>query len=458
MDKVIAQILGLSSKDEDLQQLKTFLSKAEETILRSPHQIDEALNVLDPHNHTLGYLYLLAVKAILPRPDQQVFITQVQGFLQTCNPAQVALSTFKFAKVCRAYATVLVELHQPIRGVGPLRKAIAALSKPRGSPLGNELTGIHTDFIQLCLLSKCYRAALPVLDEEAFEVNPDGSGVSVKDVLCYYYYGSLVYIGMKQYRKALEFLKLVFSIPAAVISAVMVESYKKFILVSLLETGSIVALPKYTSGVIHRYIKRTAEPYHDFATAYINYTKNPSSEGHSSSSNNNNPAPNSLEEIHRVAAQHVEVFQKDGNLGIVKQCIQSIYATNIKRHTQTYLTLSLKDIAESVKLPTIQDAQKAVLRMIENGEVHAQINQRDGMVAFEEDPEQYDTNSMMVKLDDQIKKIMTVDRRLRAVDNQIALTPLFVQKMMGHESRDTDASYYQRSIAHDDGRSWEMFR
>jgi len=193
--------------------------------------------------------------------------------------------------------------------------------------------------------------------------------------------------------------------------------------------------------------------------------KNPSesqgSSNHSSNSNNNNSSsaiPNSLEEVHRVAALHLEIFQKDGNLGLVKQCIQSIYATNIKRHTQTYLTLSLKDIAESVKLPTIQDAQKAVLRMIENSEVHAQINQRDGMVAFEEDPEHYDTNAMMNKLDDQIKKIITVDRRLRAVDNQIALTPLFVQKMMGHERGDTDVSYYQRSIAHDDGRSWETFR
>jgi COP9 signalosome complex subunit 3 len=55
---------------------------------------------------------------------------------------------------------------------------------------------------------------------------------------------------------------------------------------------------------------------------------------------------------------------QDNNFGLVKQCIQDLYRRNIKRHTQTFLTLSLSQIAESVKLASPKDAEKAILRMV----------------------------------------------------------------------------------------------
>lgn len=64
------------------------------------------------------------------------------------------------------------------------------------------------------------------------------------------------------------------TVPASALSAVVVESYKKMVLVSLLATPSELAgskpnlLPKYTSTVVSRHIKQTAQPYHDIATAY----------------------------------------------------------------------------------------------------------------------------------------------------------------------------------------------
>jgi COP9 signalosome complex subunit 3 len=65
------------------------------------------------------------------------------------------------------------------------------------------------DFVQLCLLAKCYRTALPIIDEEIFEVSTEATGLQSKDLLCYFYYGGRVYLGLKQYKKALEFFKLV---------------------------------------------------------------------------------------------------------------------------------------------------------------------------------------------------------------------------------------------------------
>ncbi|OAY67946.1 COP9 signalosome complex subunit 3 [Ananas comosus] len=76
---------------------------------------------------------------------------------------------------------------------------------------------------------------------------------------------------------------------------------------------------------------------------------------------------------------NVEKFQSDNNLGLVKQVLSSLYKRNIQRLTQTYLTLSLQDIANAVQLKTPKEAEMHVLRMIQDGEIFATINQKDGM-------------------------------------------------------------------------------
>jgi hypothetical protein len=60
MDKIIATIQGLSTNDEnDLKQLKNTLINYEETFFKHMSSLDDALSVLDPHQHSLGWLYLL---------------------------------------------------------------------------------------------------------------------------------------------------------------------------------------------------------------------------------------------------------------------------------------------------------------------------------------------------------------------------------------------------------------
>jgi hypothetical protein len=46
-----------------------------------------------------------------------------------------------------------------------------------------------------CVLSKCYSAALPVLDQEVDDVDPKKTAMTAKDFLLFGYYGGLVYTG-----------------------------------------------------------------------------------------------------------------------------------------------------------------------------------------------------------------------------------------------------------------------
>ncbi|PKA65926.1 COP9 signalosome complex subunit 3 [Apostasia shenzhenica] len=96
-------------------------------------------------------------------------------------------------------------------------------------------------------------------------------------------------------------------------------------------------------------------------------------------------------ELEAFIQANAEKFQTDNNFGLVKQVLSSLYKRNIQRLTQTYLTLSLQDIANTVNLNSAKDAEMRVLQMIQDGEIFATINQKDGMVSFHEDPEQYKT-------------------------------------------------------------------
>lgn len=77
--------------------------------------------------------------------------------------------------------------------------------------------------------------------------------------------------------------------PAIVLSAVMAECYKKYVLVSLLHQGAVKPAPKYTSSIVQRNLKGLCPQYQDFANAY---------------------ASNNTDELHKVATQHAEVFTK----------------------------------------------------------------------------------------------------------------------------------------------------
>ncbi len=71
--------------------------------------------------------------------------------------------------------------------------------------------------------------------------------------------------------------------------------------------------------------------------------------------------PSSLE---LVLAKHRDVLQRDNNWGLAKQVQESLYKKIIQRLTQTFLTLSLNDMALRVQLPSVLEAEKLVLTMV----------------------------------------------------------------------------------------------
>ena len=137
----------------------------------------------------------------------------------------------------------------------------------RLDPTSSCLTSTHLVFVHLCLQERCFRDALPILDNDVFHFPTmydknsnqpllcaqhetsstyitNTSGISEKlycnHHLQYFLYGAMLYIGVKDWNRALLFLEIVLRSPTSGnASMIQVEAYKKFVLVGLLLGGRV---------------------------------------------------------------------------------------------------------------------------------------------------------------------------------------------------------------------------
>lgn len=80
--------------------------------------------------------------------------------------------------------------------------------------------------------------------------------------------GGVIYTAMKNYSRAITFFEIALTTLLPVMSQIMVESYKKFVLVSIIHLGSVPTLPKITPQFIERVLKPVCIAYLDIIPAY----------------------------------------------------------------------------------------------------------------------------------------------------------------------------------------------
>lgn len=412
------------SKQGDFRELLNVMWKSIEVLAKNAQHLDNVLETLDLQQHSLGFLIVLFVKFALPNPAgatnpeaYKPLFNQVQDFIIGCNGEQVRYVPQLYVKVCHQFTQTLVELGMPMRGIELLRRAIHKIQL-----FDSQLTSIHADLCQLCLLSKCFKPALEFLDTDITSINQESGWFTLtagcfdaKYFLLYYYYGGMIYTALKNYDRALYFFEVCVTTSATAVSYIMLAAYKKYILVSLIVHGKVLNLPRYTSQVVNRYMKPLSQQYQELANAYL---------------------INSCDEVDNIITKYEEVFTTDQNFGLVKQVLSFLYKKNIQRLTKTFLTLSLSDVASRVHLSGPAEAETCILNMIEDGEIFATINQKDGMVVFHDDPEKYNSPEMLAKLEKEMAACMELDKQVLEMEEEVVLTPQYVRKACGQNDQD----------------------
>ncbi|KAJ5591767.1 uncharacterized protein N7459_002136 [Penicillium hispanicum] len=245
-------------------------------------------------------------------------------------------------------------------------------------------TSTHLLLVQLCLHARAYACALPVLERHICHIpGPDsidpstpstvlceedntsltfmanGTGfssrLSYRDYLRYFLYSGMVYMALKEWRKALNFLGTVISIPTtSSMSLVMVEAYKKWILVGLLDKGKLCSPPNMTAS-------HMTKMYHSLARPYVNL-------GHAFESG----------DILRLQAEvgaGQDIWCADNNMSLVTQVVKAFSAHTLIGTKKIFAALTVAEISEQApSLPLDgEQAESTIASLIMSGAMDATL-------------------------------------------------------------------------------------
>ncbi|KAI9274806.1 hypothetical protein BDA99DRAFT_498636 [Phascolomyces articulosus] len=415
IDEILAFVTSV--EEHNAEQMKTMAKK----LVRLPEPHFQAntttnldpLTVLDPAQHSLGYLFFLTSRcsAVSDAEVAQFLVQAINHFVNVFKPEQLLYAPTRITHIAHALDHLAKLLQNPLIPIVPLTIAINRLT-----PEKNTLTPLHAPLAKASLLAKMYRQPLEILDHDIENVDPAGFDISIKSFLLYHYYSAMIYIGNKNFERAIEFLVLTISAPAQVISAIQVEAYKKYILVSLIHLGRVPPLPRYTSVVLEKYFKNKHPEYSELVDSF----------------------QKGLPQLRASIEAHREPLTEDSHIGLAKQCIEALRREIIKRLGDVYVTLTMGEMAQLVSEKEKQtvnedDLERMLLAMIEHDQLFASIScilnesgQSIKMVHFADE----ETTGISLNFEQRIMEATQLRKKVSIMDKSEGLSKDFQTKYM----------------------------
>lgn len=422
VDSLVADVRKVQGEGE-FQELVARLNQCEEQLSKVEVSVlDTMIECLDVSTHSLGVMAALVAKVgrSKEQADWKLLIQQMKEFSNKFDVLQINENPLVFCNLYHQFTERLCEQRRiSMQGIPIVRIALEKFRKSSG-----HLTALHSDLIQLCLLAKNVKPALPFLAQEFSALQDENEQLDAKYVLLYYYYGGMVFTCLHDYLQALLFFTVCVTTPTMVISAVMVAAYKKFILVSLLKFGKEISLPRYSLHIVERVLKPLCGAYIQLSKAFCS--------GKAGS-------------VQAVVDKFQDTYSRDGNTGLIRRLVARVSKHNVQTLTHTFMTVGLADVSTRLQFSGAKEAEKYIRDMIEDDEVHASLDQAEGMVSFVENPEHYDSLPMVNHMETQLQQCVALQMKLATLDKQLALDPRYMHKQMA-TGMDDDPMFHDEAL------------
>lgn len=318
---------------------------------------------LHPANNFLAYISTLhAALAVVEHDSPLVpaLLSDWRALVSSIDPNWARGAHLRWVGAVRHVARLAIDSTDPCRALSLVRPLHDAAEKLATRP--DALVPIQADFLAVCLQAKTYSlAAQWIRKHRRLYADVSTSGVSASDVHLIYHYAALVLIGVKDFRAALQSCRLALAVPAPTPGAffnVAMCTFRTFVLVHLLVTGKSpppLKFSSYPSGGMRKFGSEYMELAYAFEKLDIAQTR-------------------------QIYESNVDLFEKHGTHGLVKQVMASLSKQSILRLADSYVTLRLEDVASKAGLESEEAAHAALLEMIEAKKINACIDEREKMV------------------------------------------------------------------------------
>lgn len=378
--------------------LAAYLQANEGIFIQHLPRLDELLASLQPLHHTLGITIILHHKsAAVPLSNRRallLFMSQCRSLMLNCDSLQVQLVPVQFVAIVAKFCSAALSSHAFTWVLKPLMAAATALQ-----PSYSQLTPIHPEVFKFVLLSKCHHTARMFLDDEIVEVNAGVTLATPRDMLLHHYYRGMCLLGLNRVASALACFTLCFSAPAVSLNAIQVEAYKRCLLCSLIMRGEGPTIPKYTAPCVVRHVKTYVPAYTELVSACSK--------------------PSIRVGLSNLLMRHAVVYERDGTLGLVKQCTTALATRCVGLLARTFMTLSLSQIAAHAALPAAAAAEAHLLKLVGSAEICARIDQPRATVHFVVRSVGHNTHAAVLAMQASLSSILCLNNRLSALQTQV---------------------------------------
>ncbi|XDG04170.1 hypothetical protein ABKA04_003785 [Annulohypoxylon sp. FPYF3050] len=331
----------------------------------------ELLAILDPAINSLSYLavlHSLVLPGIAVSAPRDLILEKLVLFLTTFD-----------ARQCRYAKSHLYDI---IYAAGdgfklPPSAAVEALATAilRLDPTGSLLTSFHIALAKLAYSTNVTEPALPVLDKDIV-FYPGMTNYGEPTYLCDLTLPPPVYIsretGLTNPLKSsmvleYDFLRA-FPTREGGASKIMTESYKKWVLVSLLYKGKLVDPPSYTGASANKFYGSLGKPYQSVAAQFVT---------------------DNVQALKAEVEKNNQLWSEDGNTGLIQEVLAAYQKWRVLGLEQIYSKISLPEIRQQTtsaetgkELESDEDVETLIQNMIISGMLSGVIEKNDDGTSF----------------------------------------------------------------------------
>ncbi|KAF1816233.1 hypothetical protein P152DRAFT_408961 [Eremomyces bilateralis CBS 781.70] len=248
----------------------------------------------------------------------------------------------------------------------------------------HSISTLHLAYLRICLETGAYEDAVPVLETGFYEFSSDSratvqdlvhkeTGVNLKapkdssdqrhgkekltvqHVQEFLMLGAIVYITLRKFTEAQLFLEHILTTPSSnAANGLMVEAYRKWVLVSCLLNGSVPKPPRTANSTAMRTVQGASRAYEGLAEVFRSGNK-----------------------VRFLAEMDVgiNIWTSHGNLGLVEELLDQFPLFAIRTLQKIYSALPLDTVATHLSW-TVPETRTYLQTLIATGQLNAAVEQR----------------------------------------------------------------------------------
>uniref|UniRef100_F1L4N2 COP9 signalosome complex subunit 3 n=1 Tax=Ascaris suum TaxID=6253 RepID=F1L4N2_ASCSU len=430
LDGYVKNVLTFTASGSSAELVELNRKAVVDVLEKNVPHLNRVLETLSVEEHSLSVVAVLLAKLNQPWNNASAdriskTLSQMELTLPLLNSSQLQLAPDLFTALLRKASQYCLRKNEQaiiVRGIRLLLSAISVFSPEPGV-----LTSIHAYLFCLCLKARIYEPALPFLECPITKILKETPSTNIaymdsRWVLLYFYYGGLMFGSLGRFRECLLMFENVLCMPSVAASAIVVEAYKKYVLISMILNGRVVPLPSYRAAMIPRTVKRLCADY----TAIETLCQNKES------------GTDIADAVLRHLEQHRRTFEVDGNVGLVKRLVRKLRENSVLKVAKCFSTISMDDFIRRCHLNNEEHAERYLMEMSREGKVVVRIDSERKIVFLDEVKVEVDEE----EVEQALRRVIELDKLLSDFDVRLRTSALYI-------SRSSKASVYG-TAAHDD--------